>query len=211
MTMINKQIHHEISKLIKELADLNGNEDLVFVDWRWRTIQTIFSNSYKKGVWMPSNQTVHIIKKYLKKLQEKCRVSRPKSLNPSISKSVNKLKSMEYEDILKLYKEHEQQKPIASMPKSLNPFISKTIKKLNYEEHEQQKPINYLLGKEKFKPKGISVTATQRKDLDLSKPNIFHKNNCTWLKNVPYGYGIIFENREAAIASHYRPCRVCKP
>ena len=58
---------------------------------------------------------------------------------------------------------------------------------------------------------GISVTATARADLDLSKPKIFHKNNCGWLRNVPYGRGIIFSDKDAAIKQGYRPCNVCRP
>ena len=80
--------------------------------------------------------------------------------------------------------------------------ISKVYNKLKIQKHEREKP---------YKSKGMSVTATIRRDLDLSKPKIFHKNECKWLENVPYGQGIIFKNRDEAIQENYRPCKVCKP
>ena len=79
---------------------------------------------------------------------------------------------------------------------------------LNIKERMQQKK---LREKESSHTHGISVTATARADLDLSKPKIFHKNNCGWLRNVPYGRGIIFSDRDAAIKQGYRSCNVCKP
>ena len=46
---------------------------------------------------------------------------------------------------------------------------------------------------------------------DLSKPKIFHKNNCKEISNVPYENGIIFKDRNEAIERGYRPCYVCSP
>ena len=68
-----------------------------------------------------------------------------------------------------------------------------------------------LREKESMHNHGISVTATARKDLDLSKPKIFHKNNCKEISNVPYENGIIFKDRNEAIERGYRPCYVCSP
>ena len=68
-----------------------------------------------------------------------------------------------------------------------------------------------LARKKSMPTKGMSVTATLRKDLDLSKDKIFHKNDCKHLENVPYGRGIIFKNRDDAIREGYRPCHVCRP
>ena len=79
---------------------------------------------------------------------------------------------------------------------------------LNIKERMEQKKIRE---KKSTHTHGISVTATARADLDLSKPKIFHKNNCGWLRNVPYGRGIIFSDRDAAIKVGYRPCHVCRP
>ena len=80
--------------------------------------------------------------------------------------------------------------------------IKSTFKELKNQEEARNKP---------YKSVGISVTATARKDLDLSMPKIFHKNDCKWLKDVPYGRGIIFENRDMAIKEGYRPCVDCRP
>jgi hypothetical protein len=68
-----------------------------------------------------------------------------------------------------------------------------------------------LRKKESMHNHGISVTATLRNDLDLSKPKIFHKNNCKEISNVPYENGIIFKDRNEAIERDYRPCYVCSP
>ena len=78
----------------------------------------------------------------------------------------------------------------------------------NIKERMKQKK---LRDKKSIHDHGISVTATARKDLDLSKPKIFHRNDCGWLSNVPYGSGIIFRDRQAAIKEGYRPCYKCKP
>ena len=78
----------------------------------------------------------------------------------------------------------------------------------NIKERTEQKK---LRDKKSIHDHGISVTATARKDLDLSKPKIFHRNNCWWLGDVPYGRGIIFSNRDEAIKKGYRPCRKCRP
>ena len=80
--------------------------------------------------------------------------------------------------------------------------ISEVCNKLEIQKTEREKP---------YEPKGMSVTATARRDLDLSKPKIFHKNDCEWLRNVPYGRGIIFKNRDEAIKENYRPCKICNP
>lgn len=77
-----------------------------------------------------------------------------------------------------------------------------TFKELKNQEKARSKP---------YKSGGISVTATARKDLDLSMQKIFHKNDCKSLYEVPYGRGIIFENRDVAIKEGYRPCVVCRP
>ena len=80
--------------------------------------------------------------------------------------------------------------------------ISEVCNKLEIQKTERENP---------YEPKGMSVTATARRDLDLSKPKIFHKNDCEWLRNVPYGRGIIFKNRDEAIKENYRPCKICNP
>ena len=79
---------------------------------------------------------------------------------------------------------------------------------LNIKERMQQKK---LREKESSHTHGISVTATLRNDLDLSKPKIFHKNNCKEISNVPYENGIIFKDRNEAIERGYRSCYVCSP
>ena len=78
----------------------------------------------------------------------------------------------------------------------------------NIRERMQQKK---LIEKKSTHNHGISVTATAREDLDLSKPKIFHKNNCKEISNVPYENGIIFKDRNEAIERGYRPCYVCSP